>query len=120
GRDAWIKVVDDLEQSGYVWDTTALPDGRYRVRVTASDAAGNAVGEERTDQATSQPFTIDNTPPVVSALAATARAGSVEVTGTAEDAGSGLARMEVSLDDGEWRAVVPEGGLAGGARQRFT
>jgi hypothetical protein len=120
GRGAWIKVVDDLEQPGYVWDTTALPDGRYRVRVTASDVAGNAVGEERTDQAISQPFTIDNTPPAVSELTATSHAGAVELTGTAEDAGSGLARIEVSLDDGEWRAVVPEGGLAGGARQRFA
>ena len=31
---------EGLEASAFTWDTGALPDGRYRVRVVASDAAG--------------------------------------------------------------------------------
>ena len=83
---AWIKVGDDLESTSFSWDTGALPDGRYRLRVTASDAAGNPPGEERTTEAFSEPFTVDNTSP--------------------------LSRIEVAIDDQDWRTVTPEGGLA--------
>ena len=120
GRNTWIKVVDDLDQPTYTWDTTALPDGRYRVRVTASDAAGNAVGEERTDQRTSDPFIVDNTAPIVTALEAGGVAGHIELHGEAEDGQSGLSRIEVSLDDGDWRALTPEGGMTDGPKRRFS
>ena len=108
---SWMAVAQDLEQASYTWDTNALPDGRYRLRVTASDASANAVGEEGTGEALSQPFTVDNTPPVVTALEARGEPEVVLVTGAAEDAASPLQRVEVALDDGPWRTVTPEGGL---------
>ena len=107
----WISIVKDLEQPGHTWDTSALPDGRYRLRVTASDEAANAVGEELRTAALSQPFTVDNTPPVVTALEARGEAGAVILRGRAEDAAGALQRVEVAVDDGAWRAVTPDGGL---------
>jgi hypothetical protein len=107
----WTLIAKDLEQANHTWDTSALPDGRYRLRVTASDAGGNAVGEELSTTAVSQPFTVDNTPPLVTALEARGEAGALLVTGRAEDATSSLQRVEVSLDDGAWRAVTPDGGF---------
>jgi hypothetical protein len=107
----WQKVADDVDQASYTWDTSALPDGRYRLRVTASDAGGNAVGEEMTGSGLSQPFTVDNTPPTVAELAAHGEPGALVVTGRAEDAESALQRVEVALDDDPWRAVTPEGGF---------
>ena len=47
----WIKVAENLDTPTYSWDTNGLPDGRYRLRVTAADEQSNAVGEERTDEA---------------------------------------------------------------------
>jgi hypothetical protein len=108
---AWTLVVKDLEPSSYSWDTNALPDGRYRLRVTASDDEGNAVGEQLTGEGLSQPFAVDNTPPLVTALEARGETRAVVVTGRAEDASSPLQRIEVSLDDGPWRAVTPDGGF---------
>jgi len=108
----WTLLAKDLEPANHTWDTSALPDGRYRLRVTASDAGGNAVGEELRTEALSQPFTVDNTPPLVTALEARSEAGALLVTGKAEDAASVLQRVEVSLDDGPWRAVTPDGGFA--------
>ena len=108
---SWTLLAKDLEQPNRTWDTSALPDGRYRLRVTASDAGGNAVGEELRAEALSQPFTVDNTPPLVSALEAHGEPGALLVSGTAEDAASALQRIEVSLDDGAWRAVTPDGGF---------
>ncbi len=108
---AWMRIAEDLETSTTTWETNALPDGRYRLRVTASDAVGNPLGEERTAQALSEPFTIDNTAPVVTALAARAEGGVVVLEGRAEDAASRLSRIEASVDDQEWRTVTPEAGL---------
>ena len=109
---AWIKVGDDIESTSFSWDTGALPDGRYRLRVTASDAAGNPLGEERTTEAFSEPFTVDNTPPRVTSFTARGEAGAVTIDGRAEDDTSPLSRIEVAIDDQDWRTVTPEGGLA--------
>jgi hypothetical protein len=117
---AWMELTKDLEQSNWTWDTSALPDGRYRVRVLAGDEAGNAVGEEMTAEGVSQPFTVDNTPPVVSRFSVEALAGALRVSGTVADAASPLQRIEVSVDDGPWRAVSPEGGLTDAHEHGFV
>ena len=108
----WIVVDKDLEASAFTWDTNALPDGRYRVRVTGSDAADNAVGEGLAGEAVSRPFDVDNAPPGVTTFSATPEPGAIVVSGRAEDTGSTLARIEVALDDGEWQTVTPDGGFA--------
>jgi hypothetical protein len=118
---AWLPVAQDLEEPGYTWDTAVLPDGRYRLRVTATDEAGNAVGEGRVVAALSQPFTVDNTPPVVDALEARGLAdGTLEVRGHAADRGSALQRIEVAVDDGAWRPITPEGGITDRPEHGFT
>jgi len=109
---AWIRIGEDLDATSFSWDTGALPDGRYRLRVTASDGAANPLGEERSAEAFSEPFTVDNTPPAVTAFTARGEAGAVSVEGRAEDGLSPLSRIEVAIDDADWRTVTPEGGLA--------
>jgi hypothetical protein len=109
---AWIQIGEDLEANSFTWDTGGLPDGRYRLRITASDEDANPLGEERTTAAFSEPFTVDNTPPAVTSLAARGETGAVSVEGRAEDGLSPLSRIEVSLDDTDWRTVTPEGGFA--------
>jgi hypothetical protein len=108
----WLEVGDDLEAAAFTWDTNSLPDGRYRLRVTVSDAPGNALGEAQTESALSERFTVDNTPPQFSALDASGEPGAVVVRGRAEDGFSPLSRIEASLDDEDWRVVTPDGGLA--------
>ena len=112
----WVEIGKDLEASLFSWNTVTIPDGRYRLRVTASDAAGNAVNEERTGSAESEVFTVDNTPPVVTGLTA----AGAHIAGTAEDATSPLWRLEVAIDDGDWRTLTPEGGMADQRRLSFA
>src|SRR5207342_2152413 len=68
----WIEIAKDLEVSVLTWNTNTLGDGRYRVKVTASDVEGNAVGEALTTETVSEPFGIDNSPPRVTSLDASA------------------------------------------------
>ena len=115
----WIKIVADLDAPSLTWDTNQLPDGRYRVRVIATDTRGNAVGEERTSEAVSEPFTNDNTPPVIGELRGAGEPGAVTLQGTAEDALGPLSRIEVATDEEEWRPVTPDGGLTDDRRAAF-
>lgn len=119
GQEEWIKLGADLEASAFTWDTNAIPDGRYRVRVIASDAATNPLGEERSDEAVSAPFGVDNTPPVVESFEARPATRSVALEGRARDGQSTLTRIEASLDDGDWRAITPDGGFADQAALEF-
>jgi hypothetical protein len=108
----WIEIGKDLEAALFTWNTVTLPDGRYRLRIHASDERGNAVGEEAGATLVSEPFGVDNTPPALPALTARAVTGGVRVEGAARDEGSPLWRLEVSVDDGAWRTVTPDGGFA--------
>lgn len=116
--DVWMPVAKDLADSVFVWDTHGVPDGAYRLRVTASDVEGNAVGEEREAFAVSAVVTVDNTPPRLAAFEATGGAGRITVRGEATDS-PGL-RFEVAVGDGPWRAVTPAGGFAAGDRASFS
>jgi hypothetical protein len=111
GSESWLEIGKDLAATSFTWDTNALPDGRYRLRVTATDAPDNAVGDEQTSELTSEPFTVDNTPPAVTALEARGERGAARVSGRAEDGSSTLSRLEVSVDDGDWRLLPADGGL---------
>lgn len=113
---AWVEIGKDLEASQFTWNTNTLPDGRYRLRVTATDRDANPLGEERTGEITSEPFAIDNTAPVVSELVG----DGARIRGVAEDAASPVARLDVAVDDGEWRAVAPEGGFGDSPRAPFA
>ncbi|MCS7252831.1 MAG: hypothetical protein RMK18_00125 [Armatimonadota bacterium] len=46
------------------WDTTQLPDGRYVLKVVASDVLSNPLNQMKAE-AVSPSFIIDNTPPIV-------------------------------------------------------
>jgi len=115
----WTKIGEELEAVSFTWDTNALPDGRYRLRVTASDERGNPVGESLRTQTVSEPFTIDNTPPEVTAFIAKGQQRSIAVEGAARDGESPLARIEVAVDDNDWRTVTPDGGFADDLTLRF-
>ena len=115
----WIPLAKDLEVATWTFDTHTFPDGRYRLRVSASDGAGNAQGEERTGEGLSPPFTVDNSPPAVTRLDLTAEKAAIRVSGAAEDASTALSRLEVAFDGEDWRAMTPEGGFTDARRLEF-
>lgn len=119
GRD-WIEIGKDLTNSTFTWDTRGLPDGRYRIRVTASDRAANALGEEGVAVATSAPFVVDNTPPRIEKFDANGGVNVVSFTGQAGDGENVLTRVEVALDDDVWRQVAPDGGMTDARDVRFS
>ena len=96
-----------MREHYYSWDSTAYPDGQYRVRVTASDAPSNTPEQSLTSSRESDLFLIDNTAPEISALTATVQAGKIDVRFHAMDALNLLDKAEYSVNGGEWRVVEP-------------
>lgn len=112
----WVEIGKDLDASMFSWNTNSLPDGRYRLRVTASDATANPIGEERSGDIVSEPFAVDNTAPAIPELSG----DGPRIRGRAEDAAGPVVRLEVSVDDGDWRAVTPEGGIGDSRSAAFA
>jgi hypothetical protein len=104
---AWKPLRDKIREHYYSWDSTAFPDGKYVVRITATDAPSNPPGEALTATAESEPFVIDNTPPEITGLSG-ARAGSkLDVRFHAKDALSTIGKAEYSINGGDWIVVEP-------------
>jgi hypothetical protein len=92
-----------VRQNYCSFDSEAFADGEYRIRITASDSPSNTPENALTTQEESDPFTVDNTPPRITQLAAK---GAV-VQWHAADALSVLRKAEYSLDGGDWTVVDP-------------
>ncbi len=107
GETEWKLLKDKLPERYLSWDSTAYPDGEYRVRVTASDAPGNPPAEALTARLESSPFWIDNTPPKITGLTAARAGGKLQVKWHAADALNNIAKAEYSLDGGEWKVAAP-------------
>jgi WD40 repeat protein len=119
GEHNWQLLRDHIRQRFYSFDAAQLPDGRYRVKVVASDAPSHNPGEALTGDRVSDEFTVDTTPPVVTGLEARMADGKIHVVFTATDAISPVSHAECSIDTGRWQYVAPVGQLADALTERF-
>lgn len=118
GASGWQVLRQDLADPIYVWDTTAVADGRYVVRVSASDAPMNPADRALTGDRISDPIQIDNTPPVVTMETRPEGTG-VVVTVRVVDAQSPIQKVEYSIGGGTWQVAYPVDGLADSPDERF-
>jgi hypothetical protein len=105
-ESTWKLLRDKIREHYYSWDSTAFPDGKYVVRVTASDEPSNPPDQALSSSRESEPFVIDNTPPEISCCLTL---GSTELTVEfkAKDASSTLGKAEYSINGGDWVVVEP-------------
>ena len=104
---AWKPLRDKILENYMSWDSTAFPDGKYVVRITASDSPSNPPELALSSSRETDPFVIDNTPPSITGLSATAVNGKIEVRFHAKDALSTLGKAEYSINGGDWTVVEP-------------
>jgi hypothetical protein len=116
----WKQLKDKLDARYYSWDTTAMPDGAYYLKIVASDSPANPNGEGLTSERESDRFEVDNTPPAISQLTAeSAGGGGVRVRFQASDPASSIARAQYSVDAEDWNLVFPSGGLSDAPRENY-
>jgi outer membrane protein assembly factor BamB len=111
-EQTWKPLKDKLKDRYYSYDATAFGDGKYVVRITATDAPSNPLNQGLTAQATSAPFLIDNTAPAIRELTATPEANKLNLRFKATDALSVVAKAEISINGGDWKLIDPTVRLA--------
>ena len=112
GENAWKPLKRGEGDTILVWDTTSVPNGRYLLRVVASDSPSNSPSTALTGAFESQTFDIDNTPPGIT-VTAVRRDGTRTVIGfEARDESSAIQRAEYSLDGEQWVTLYPRDGIA--------
>jgi hypothetical protein len=104
-----------LTDPAYTWDTNSIPDGHYIVRVEASDEESNPDDRVLRSSAVSEPIVVDNHPPRFEDLSVRQD----RLRGRVTDSLGPIARIQMSLDAGPWRDVLPEDGLLDAAEERF-
>ncbi|MGB6431397.1 MAG: hypothetical protein WBF06_12495 [Candidatus Acidiferrales bacterium] len=126
GETNWMLLKDKIDQRYYSWDTSTMPDGAYYLKIVASDAPSNPPADALTAERESDRFLVDNTPPIVTGLAADlvagssgSAAGTARIRFDASDPGSSIARAQYSLDASDWILVRPVGELNDAAQEHF-
>jgi hypothetical protein len=109
----WKLIEDEITAKSHDWDTEAVPDGEYHVKVVASDSPANPEQDALTDERVSDHFTVDNTPPTVSSLRTSGvrDANGYIITGVVSDNLSPVRSAHYSIDAGEWTSVFSADGI---------
>jgi hypothetical protein len=123
----WKLLKDKLDQKFYSWDTTTMPDGAYFLKIAATDAASNPPALALSTERESDRFEVDNTPPAVEELTASATPCSAATKASQQvcirfkvtDATSTIERAQFSVDGGEWTAVAPIHGISDAREERY-
>lgn len=118
GETAWRDLKSGMLDSMFVWDTTSVADGRYVIRVRATDGATNSADRALTGDRESDPFDVDNTPPVVTAEV-TRNGTTIRLSLRARDARSPIQKFEYSIAGTPWQVVYPMDGLADSPDERY-
>jgi len=120
----WKLLKKGLEENFYTINSDALPDGRYIVKIVASDSPSNPIAGTPagalTAEMESRPFSIDNTPPTVKIQQTAITGGRVRVAIDATDATSTLNQSEISVDTGPWQALFPGDGITDSKNETYT
>ena len=114
-----IELEKAWKEKYFTFDTLAVPDGKYRLEVTASDAPGQAFNNALSAAWRTPPFLVDHTPPVISELTATPEGEGVRVRFLARDETSILTEAALSADGDQWLALAPEGRVFDTREERF-
>jgi hypothetical protein len=123
----WKLLKDKLEQKFYSWDSTAMPDGAYYLKIVATDAPSNPPAQALTTERESERFVVDNTPPTIEGLAADdwnrCQGGGCEksavVKFTGRDATSSIERAQYSVDGADWIIVTPKNGISDAPEEHY-
>lgn len=111
GTKAWFDALDPgqvLTDEKFNWNTENLPEGRYRLRVTATDDLANPSDRATRHTLESPTVLVDNTPPQIEGLRIQGRRVSFSV----RDRIGPVDRVEVRLEGREpWIPLGPKDGI---------
>jgi hypothetical protein len=118
GEIEWHELRASLSDAVFVWDTATVPDGRYVVKVLASDAPANTADRVLIGERESDAFDIDNTPPAITTQI-DRTGGTIRVIVNVRDAQSVIDRVDYAIGGGAWTLLYPADGVADSRAERY-
>jgi hypothetical protein len=109
GRENWIELEKELETDSFEWDGRTVEDGRYELRVTASDERSNTTTTKLTGSRITEPVVVDNTGPVIKKYSIESDKKTVVLKMQVSDQLSAIGKVDYTLDSNtEWISAVPD------------
>ena len=108
GDKTWFSMLEpneELTKTDYSWNTSGMPEGRYRIRIDASDELSNPPDRVTKHALVSRSVVVDNTAPILSSL----QLNGSRLQGTASDQVGPISRIEFALvGKKSWWPVFPK------------
>ncbi len=93
----------------YLWDTSRVPDGKYQIKIVASDEPDNPPRFAISAEKVCTPFIIDNTRPRITGIEATVLdTKQCRVKAIAKDDTCTISKIQYSLDATDWISIFPD------------
>jgi hypothetical protein len=115
----WRLLKRDLEDKFFTLEADTLPDGKYVLKVVASDGPSNPKTTALSGELVSTVFHVDNTPPQIQVANQTVQGRSAIVRFRASDTVSPLRKAELSLDGKDWEIVFSVDGIVDSKAEEF-
>ena len=121
GRTGWIESAHDVETGNYEWDGKTVEDGRYEIRITASDERSNTPETKLMGSRVSDAVVVDNTGPAVVKYKLEKAGKNVTIKLTVNDELSAIGKVEYTVDsDANWIGIVPDDLIYDTTSEDFT
>ncbi len=121
GRTNWIKIEDQIETDTFDWNGKTVEDGRYEIRVTASDERSNTPETKTTGARISEPVVVDNTPPTIVSHTITTSGKNATFKLRIADKLSIIGKVEYAVDSSsKWLGALPDDFVYDTLEENFT
>ena len=109
----WRLLKKELSKATYEWDVTTVPDGRYTLKVVATDKLSNPVGWAKSAEKVSMPVEVDNTQPAIGEIQVTANGDSTyKIACDVADMATPIHKAVYKIDSDEhWKVIFPDDGI---------
>ena len=118
GETAWRDLKSGITDALFVWDTTSVADGRYLIRLRATDSPTNSADRALSGDRESDPFEIDNTPPQLT-IESSRQGNATRLTVRVRDTQSPILKLEYSTAGANWLVAYPVDGLSDSLDERY-
>jgi hypothetical protein len=120
-KGGWTTLAKDLTTPSFAWPAGSAADGRYELRVTASDAVDNAKAEAKSAQRVSDPFANDRTPPQAGDFETSVNGDTATIKFRVVDRLGTVASVAYSVEKADdWQKVLPDDTIADSPEERYT
>ncbi len=108
-REKWITIEENHSKEQFTFDTNMVEDGRYEIKIIASDEKSNDSQTKLTGTRISDVFIIDNTPPTIDILSIENTDKGFKMTLVVSDQLSLIDSLEYTINGSDqWQSTLPE------------